>query len=129
MPFENPTPLTNFVEMLMILLIPAALTYTFGIMVGSRGQGWSLFAAMMVVLVIAIAVAVPFEQRGGEVLQQTGVELSASDDSTGGNLSDKEQRFGHHQLGALGRLDHGGLERLGRSAATTPGPAGRRWCR
>jgi potassium-transporting ATPase potassium-binding subunit len=93
-PFENPTGLTNFVEMLMILLIPAALTYTFGIMAGSRGQGWSLFAAMMVVLVVAIAVAVPFEQRGGEVLQQTGVELSASEGSTGGNLSDKEQRFG-----------------------------------
>ena len=93
-PFENPTGLTNFVEMLMLLLIPAALTYTFGIMVGSRGQGWSLFAAMMLVLVISIAVAVPFEQRGGEVLQQTGVELSASEGSTGGNLSDKEQRFG-----------------------------------
>ena len=46
-PFENPTPLTNFLEMLAILLIPAALTYTFGVMVGSRGQGWALFAAMM----------------------------------------------------------------------------------
>ncbi len=93
-PFENPTGLTNFIEMLMILLIPAALTYTFGILAGSRAQGWSLFAAMMVVLVVAIAVAVPFEQRGGEVLQQTGVELSASEGTTGGNLSDKEQRFG-----------------------------------
>ena len=81
-PFENPTPGTNFVEMLLILLIPAALTYTFGLMVGSRAQGWSLFAAMMVVLVVAIFVAVPFEQRGGEVLQQTGVELSATADST-----------------------------------------------
>ena len=51
-PFENPTGLTNFVEMLMILLIPAALTYTFGIMAGSHAQGWSLFAAMMVVIAI-----------------------------------------------------------------------------
>ena len=93
-PFENPTPLTNFLEMLAILLIPAALTYTFGVMVGSRGQGWALFAAMMIVLVVGIGTAAAFEQRGGEVLQQTGVELTASADSTGGNLSDKEQRFG-----------------------------------
>jgi K+-transporting ATPase ATPase A chain len=93
-PFENPNPITNFVEMLLILLIPAALTYTFGIMVGARAQGWALFAAMMVMLVVAIFVAVPFEQRGGEVLQRTGVELSATADSTGGNMSDKEQRFG-----------------------------------
>jgi K+-transporting ATPase ATPase A chain len=93
-PFENPTGLTNFLEMLAILLIPAALTYTFGIMVGSRRQGWALFAAMMIVLVVGIGVASGFEQRGGEVLQQTGVELTASEDSTGGNLSDKEQRFG-----------------------------------
>jgi potassium-transporting ATPase potassium-binding subunit len=93
-PFENPTPLTSFVEMLLILLIPAALTYTFGIMVGSRAQGWSLFAAMMVMLVVAIAVAVPFEQHGGQVLRDTGVELSASADSAGGNMSDKEQRLG-----------------------------------
>jgi K+-transporting ATPase ATPase A chain len=93
-PFENPTGLTNFLEMLAILLIPAALTFTFGVMVGSRRQGWALFAAMMVVLVVGIGVASGFEQRGGEVLQQTGVELAASEDSTGGNLSDKEQRFG-----------------------------------
>ena len=93
-PFENPTPLTNFVEMLLILLIPAALTYTFGIMVGSRAQGWSLFAAMMVMLVVAIFVAVPFEQHGGQVLRDTGVQLSASADSAGGNMSDKEVRFG-----------------------------------
>jgi K+-transporting ATPase ATPase A chain len=93
-PFENPTGLTNFLEMLAILLIPAALTYTFGTMVGSKGQGWALFAAMMIVLVVGIGVASGFEQRGGEVLQQTGVELTASSDSTGGNLSDKEQRFG-----------------------------------
>ena len=93
-PFENPTALTNFVEMLLILLIPAALTYTFGIMVGSRPQGWSLFAAMMVMLVVAIFVAVPFEQHGGQVLRDSGVELSASADSAGGNMSDKEVRFG-----------------------------------
>ena len=93
-PLENPTAVTNFVEALLILLIPAALTYTFGVMVGSRGQGWTLFATMMVLLVIGLGVALPFEQSGSQVLKQTGVELSATHDSTGGNMSDKEQRFG-----------------------------------
>jgi len=90
-PFENPSGLTNFVELLMILLVPAALTYTFGVMVGSRGQGWALFATMMVLFVIGLATALPF---GSQVLKQTGVELSASADSSGGNMSDKETRFG-----------------------------------
>ena len=93
-PMENPTPLSNFFEMLAILLIPAALTYTFGIMVGSRAQGWALFSAMMVILVAGIFAALPFEQQGSQVLRNTGVELSATADSTGGNMSDKEQRFG-----------------------------------
>jgi K+-transporting ATPase ATPase A chain len=93
-PFENPTGLTNFLEMLAILLIPASLTYTFGVMAGSRRQGWALFAAMMIVLVVGIGTAVGFEQHGGQVLRHTGVEMTASADSTGGNLSDKEQRFG-----------------------------------
>jgi K+-transporting ATPase ATPase A chain len=93
-PHENPTPLSNFFEMLALLLIPAALTYTFGVMVGARAQGWALYAAMMVILVAGIFVALPFEQRGSQVLRQTGIELSATDGSTGGNMSDKEQRFG-----------------------------------
>ena len=93
-PMENPTPLSNFFEMLAILLIPAALTYTFGIMVGSRAQGWALYATMMVILVAGIFTALPFEQQGSQVLRQTGVELSATADSPGGNLQDKEVRFG-----------------------------------
>ena len=80
--------------MLAILLIPAALTFTFGLMAGSRAQGWALFAAMMVILVAGIFTALPFEQRGSQVLRQTGVELSASSQSSGGNLQDKEVRFG-----------------------------------
>jgi potassium-transporting ATPase potassium-binding subunit len=93
-PFENPTPLSNFFQMLAILLIPAALTFTFGLMAGSRAQGWALFAAMMVILVGGIFTALPFEQQGSQVLRQTGVELSASSQSSGGNLQDKEVRFG-----------------------------------
>ncbi len=93
-PFENPTGLTNFVELLLILLIPAALTHTYGVMVGSRAQGWSLFATMMVLLVIGLATSLPFEQHGSQVLRQTGVELTATAGSSGGNMSDKETRFG-----------------------------------
>ena len=93
-PFEDPTPLTNYLQLFSEIIIAFALTYTFGQMVGSRRQGWAIFAAMMAILVIAIAVIVPFEQRGSEVLQGTGVELSATGDQAGGNMSDKEVRFG-----------------------------------
>ena len=93
-PFENPTPLTNLLVLLAPVAIAFALTYTFGLMVGSRRQGWAIFAAMMAILVVAIAVAVPAEQRGSEVLQASGVELDAGEGQSGGNLSDKEVRFG-----------------------------------
>ena len=94
MPFENPTQLANFVEVLFILLIPAALTATFGRMVGNRRQGWALFAAMMAMFVIGVAVAYPAEQHGSPALIQSGVHMDAGDGTTGGNLQDKEQRFG-----------------------------------
>lgn len=93
-PLESPTPLTNLLHMTALLLIPAALTSTFGRMVGSRRQGWALYWAMMVLVVGSIAIALPFEQRGSEVLQATGVELSAGADQAGGNMTDKEVRFG-----------------------------------
>jgi len=64
MPFENPTGLTNFVELLLLLLIPASLTATFGRMVGNRRQGWALFAAMMIMLVVGIGVTYGAEQNG-----------------------------------------------------------------
>jgi K+-transporting ATPase ATPase A chain len=98
-PAENPTPASNYVELWAELVIAFALTYTFGLMVGSRRQGWAIFAAMMAILVVAIAVMVPFENRGSEVLQSSGVELQAGDGHAGGfqpggNMSDKEVRFG-----------------------------------
>ncbi len=93
-PFENPTPLTNLLVLVAQVTLAFALTYTFGLMVGSRRQGWAIFAAMAAILVVAIAVAAPFEQRGSEVLQASGVELSAGDGQSGGNMSDKEVRFG-----------------------------------
>ncbi len=93
-PFENPTPLTDLLVLVAQLTLAFALTYTFGLMVGSRRQGWAIFAAMAAILLVAVAVAAPFEQRGSEVLERSGVELAAGDGQSGGNMSDKEVRFG-----------------------------------
>jgi potassium-transporting ATPase potassium-binding subunit len=93
-PFENPTPLANFLETLAILLIPAALCLAFGDMVRDRRQGWALLAAMLVVLIPAIVVATWYEQRGNPLLAPLGVEQHASAVQAGGNMEGKEQRFG-----------------------------------
>jgi K+-transporting ATPase ATPase A chain len=93
-PFENPTGFSNFVENLFILLIPAAATAQFGRMVGNRRQGWALYAAMIVMLVGAIGVTYGAEQNGSPAQHAAGVETAAADGTTGGNLQDKEQRFG-----------------------------------
>ena len=93
-PFENATTLSNFVEVLFILLIPAALTATFGRMVGNRRQGWALYAAMAVMLVVTIGVAYGAEQNGSPAQKSAEVATAAEDGSTGGNLEGKEQRFG-----------------------------------
>ncbi len=93
-PFENPTALSNFLEMLSILLIPAALTFMFGRMVGSARQGWAIFAAMFAMFAIGVAIALPSEQHGSQVLRDSGVNLAIEDGSSGGNLADKEVRFG-----------------------------------
>jgi len=93
-PYENPTPLTNFLEMLAILLIPAALCYTFGVMVGDTRQGWVLLAAMTLVFVALVFVAVPAEQSGNPALTSLGVDQLASDQQAGGNMEGKETRFG-----------------------------------
>ena len=94
MPFENPTGLSNFIEVLFILLIPAALTATYGRMVGSRRQGWALYAAMLTMFVVGVATAYPAEQHGSPALREAGLTMDASHGSTGGNLQDHEQRFG-----------------------------------
>ncbi len=93
-PYENPTPLSNFLEMLAILLIPAALCYTFGVMVGDTRQGWVLLAAMTLVFVALVFVAVPAEQSGNPALTALGIDQSASDQQAGGNMEGKETRFG-----------------------------------
>jgi K+-transporting ATPase ATPase A chain len=94
MPFENANQFTNFVEMLSIILIPAALTYTYGRMVGSRRQGWAIFAAMAVLYVAFILVIFPAEQHGTVAQHAAGVHTHAIAGSTGGNFEGKEIRNG-----------------------------------
>ncbi len=94
MPFENATAFTNFVEMLFILLIPAALTATFGRMVGNRRQGWALYGAMMVMLVAGIAATYAAESAPSPAQDAAQVASAEGDGTTGGNLEGKEQRHG-----------------------------------
>lgn len=93
-PLENPTPFSNFLEMLAILLIPAALCYTFGKMVRDTRQGWAILAAMSVVFVVLSIGAISAEQSGNPALASLGVDQGASDAQAGGNMEGKETRFG-----------------------------------
>lgn len=93
-PYENPTPLSNFLEMLAIFLIPAALCVTFGRMVGDGRQGWSLFAAMSVLFLVFAVGAMSFEQQGNPLLSSLGIDQAASATQAGGNMEGKESRFG-----------------------------------
>jgi len=93
-PFENPTPLTNLAQIFLIFVIPAGLTYTFGVMVGDRRQGWTLFAACAVMFLAGVFVCYWAEQRGNPTLSKLGIEAQASATQTGGNMEGKETRFG-----------------------------------
>ena len=93
-PFENPTPLSNFLQVLSIFLIPAALTYTFGKMVGSVKQGWALFAAMSVLFLAGAVVCLNAEQKGNPTVASLGVQTADAPGQTGGNMEGKETRFG-----------------------------------
>ncbi|MGZ8251986.1 MAG: potassium-transporting ATPase subunit KdpA [Methylophilaceae bacterium] len=93
-PFENPTPLTNFLQMLVIFLIPAGLCYAFGVMVGDTRQGWAVFAAMALVFVAMASVAIWAEQTGNPALTAAGADQNYSALQSGGNMEGKETRFG-----------------------------------
>ncbi|MER2531869.1 MAG: potassium-transporting ATPase subunit KdpA [Candidatus Competibacter sp.] len=93
-PFENPTPLTNFFQMLAIFLIPGALCYTFGRLVGDVRQGWAVLAAMTVLFVVMVIAAISFEQQGNPLFAAAGVDQTASAIQAGGNMEGKETRFG-----------------------------------
>ena len=93
-PFENPTPLTNFIQMLMIFVIPAGLTYTFGKFVKQTRQGWALFAAASVLFLAGVFVCYPAEQSGNPKLTKLGLENHATSTQSGGNMEGKEVRYG-----------------------------------
>jgi K+-transporting ATPase ATPase A chain len=97
-PFENPTPLTNFIQMLSIFLIPGALCFTFGRMVGDTRQGWAVLAAMTAIFVVLAAAAMHFEQQGNPLLMQLGVDPLA------GNMEGKEARFGIAESGLFATI-------------------------
>jgi K+-transporting ATPase ATPase A chain len=93
-PFENPTPLTNFLEVLAILLIPGALCYTFGKMVGDTRQGWAILATMTLVFVVMLGICVWAEQQGNPVLTAAGADQVTTEAQSGANMEGKEVRFG-----------------------------------
>ncbi len=93
-PFENPTGLSNFIEMIAILLIPAAEVFMFGKLVFARRHAWAVFTAMFVVFALGVAVNLPAEQHGSAVLRSSGVNITQGSGQSGGNMSDKDVRFG-----------------------------------
>ncbi len=93
-PFENPTPLSNFLEVLAILLIAASLCYTFGCMVKDRRQGWALLIAMLIIFIPCLWACVHYEQKGNPLLKGLGVNQDYSATQPGGNMEGKEARFG-----------------------------------
>ncbi|MDQ0028014.1 K+-transporting ATPase ATPase A chain [Variovorax paradoxus] len=93
-PYENPTALSNLLQMLAIFLIPAALCFAFGRVVGDRRQGWAVLAAMAAMFVVAVAVIIPAEQAGNPLFGALGVDQVSSALQSGGNMEGKEVRFG-----------------------------------
>lgn len=93
-PYENPTPFSNFLQMLAIFLIPTALCYSFGRMVGDTRQGWAVLGAMTVIFVAMAVVAISAEQQGNPLLTKLGADQTVNAMQPGGNLEGKETRFG-----------------------------------
>jgi K+-transporting ATPase ATPase A chain len=93
-PYENPTPLTNFLQMISMLVIPAGLCFTFGRMVGDSRQGWAVFAGMTVIFVVMAAIALWAEQQGNPLFTPLGVDQTQSALQAGGNMEGKETRLG-----------------------------------
>ena len=93
-PFENPTPLSNFCEAISILLIAAALCYTFGRMVADTRQGWAILAAMTITMIVLMVGCISAEQIGNRAFDALGLDTAATDLQPGGNMEGKETRFG-----------------------------------
>lgn len=95
-PYENPTPLTNMIEMWSIVILPAAFTYTFGMMIGQRRQGWFLFGIMTFLFAAGLFLTGLAEQQGNPLIAAAGADITLSDVHSGGNMEGKEVRFGIH---------------------------------
>jgi potassium-transporting ATPase potassium-binding subunit len=93
-PFENPTPLSNFLQMLAMFLIPAGLCFTFGRLVGDSRQGWAIFSAMTAIFVVTAVIAIAAETQGNPRFASLGVDQTAGVLQAGGNMEGKESRFG-----------------------------------
>nr|WP_088504252.1 potassium-transporting ATPase subunit KdpA [Burkholderia ubonensis] len=93
-PYENPTPFANFLQMLAMLIIPAALCHTFGTMIQDRRQGWAIYAAMLTLFAAAAAMVIRAEEAAGPALSAPGIDTVASASQPGGNMEGKETRFG-----------------------------------
>src|SRR5215471_4444036 len=93
-PYENPTPLSNLLSMYLIFLIPGALTYTFGRMVGDTRQGWAIFGAFAVMFLVGVFVCYSAEQAGNPLLAKLGLQSASTPGQSGGNMEGKEVRFG-----------------------------------
>jgi K+-transporting ATPase ATPase A chain len=93
-PYENPTPLSNFLQMIAMFLIPAGLCFTFGRMVGDSRQGWAVISAMSVIFVVMAVVAIGAESQGNPLFTPLGVDQTSSALQAGGNMEGKESRFG-----------------------------------
>jgi len=93
-PFENPTPWTDLLQVVLIFMIPAGLTYMFGRMVGDTRQGWALFAAMAAMFLAGVFICYHYEQQGNRILAKLGIETRYTGMQPGGNMEGKETRFG-----------------------------------
>jgi len=96
-PFENPTPITNLVQTLLMIVLPSSIVLCFGEMIGSRRQGWVLYGVMAVLLILFLPIIVVSEQSGTPLLTKAGIEVVASSQQPGGNMEGKEVRFGDVQ--------------------------------
>ncbi len=101
-PFENPTPLSNWLLMSLMALLPSALVVCFGHMIGNRRQGWVLYGVMGAMLLLILPVAIVAEQAGTPSLSQAGIEMAATGNQPGGNMEGKETRFGIAGSGLFG---------------------------
>ena len=124
-PYENPTPLTDLMELIAIFAIGAALTHTFGQMAGDRRQGWALFGVMAIMFLMGVTPAIWAEQRGNPQFAALGLHQHATAGQSGGNMEGKETRFGTDRFGAVGDRHHRHLVRRGQFDARQLHAAGR----